>query len=102
MSFNMDIELEKAERNLSVVNATQTFVNKAMKNNVTQKRLRLHQNNKSAHNTNEAVPSVHQSTTQLNASSHTVAEGLKTSIKKENTNQTVFKGINIVNTEEGI
>ena len=54
----MDIELEKAERNLSVVNATQTFVNKAMKNNVTQKRLRLHQNNKSAHNTNDAVPSV--------------------------------------------
>ena len=41
MSFNMDVELEKAERNLSVVNATQTFVNKAMKNNITQKRLRL-------------------------------------------------------------
>ena len=55
MSFNIDNELEKAERNLSVVNATQTFVSKAMKNN-TQKRLRKNQN-KSSHNTNEILPS---------------------------------------------
>ena len=53
MSFNIDNELEKAERNLNVVNATQTFVSKAMKSNITQKRLRKNQNKSS--NTNELV-----------------------------------------------
>ena len=38
MQFNLDTEFAKAERNLTMVNATQQFVNKALRGNVQNKR----------------------------------------------------------------
>ena len=40
MQFNLEQEFAKAERNLSHVNATQQFVNKAMKGNIVAKRVK--------------------------------------------------------------
>jgi len=38
MKFNLDTELAEAERSISMVNATQQFVSKAMRGRLTQKR----------------------------------------------------------------
>lgn len=38
MKFNLDLELAEAERSLSMVNATQKFVSKAMRGNLQNKR----------------------------------------------------------------
>ena len=86
MGFSLDKEFAKAERNLSMVNATQQFVNKAMRGTVVNKRQKKSQldsfvdSNVIQGDAEEVAP---------------LPEGLKTSIKQAN-NVTVFKGINIV------
>ena len=86
MGFSLDKEFAKAERNLSMVNATQQFVNKAMRGTVVNKRVKKSQldsfvdSNVVQGDVEEVAP---------------LPEGLKTSIKQAN-NVTVFKGINIV------
>ena len=86
MGFSLDKEFAKAERNLSMVNATQQFVNKAMRGTVVNKRQKKSQldsfvdSNVIQGDVEEVAP---------------LPEGLKTSIKQAN-NVTVFKGINIV------
>ena len=90
MKFNLDLELDEAQRSLSQVNATQSFVSKAMRGKLEQRKVFKTE-------PNQAEP-IQSSSPKV---SFKTADGLKTSIKSQKVHSTVFKGINITTSEDG-
>lgn len=107
MKFNLDLELAEAERSLIQVNATSQFVSKAMRGRPVNNKRFLKATYKQPQKTTEFAAAVGMSTPEGEKSSNPasvaimVPETLKTSIKSHNTQQTVFKGMNIVTNEDG-
>lgn len=91
MLFNLETEFALAERNLTVVNATQQFVNKALKKSgvmrIKKDNLASTQNLASAAAQDRANDATRKAKTSI--------------IKQQNATKTVFKGINIMTSEDG-